>query len=58
MEIVAHVIECKGFGIYPDTPRGDVINMCAGVGTRQVMCDYAGKWVYTEGECCRSEGGL
>ena len=52
------MIECKGFGIYTDTPRGDVINMCAGVGTRQVMCDYAGKWVYTEGECCRSEGGL
>ena len=51
--IVVHVIECKGFGIYPDTPRGDTINMCAGVGTRQVMCDYSGKWVYIAGECCK-----
>ena len=27
------------------------INMCAGEGTRNVFCDYSGKWVYTEGEC-------
>ena len=45
-------LECKGFDIYPDTPRGDSINMCAGEGTRRVMCDYTGKWVYVEGECC------
>ena len=25
--------------------------MCAGEGTRNVFCDYSGKWVYTEGEC-------
>ena len=27
--------------------------MCDGVGTRQVMCDYSGKWVYIAGECCK-----
>lgn len=46
-------VECKGFDIYPDTPRGDSINMCAGEGTRRVICDYTGKWVFVDGECCK-----
>lgn len=51
-------IECKGFDEYPDTARGDSINMCAGEGTRQVFCDYSGKWIRTEGVCyCPAENG-
>ena len=46
-------VECKGFGIYPDTPRGDSINMCEGQGTREVFCDYTGTWNYISGECCK-----